>query len=63
MEGTRRCMDTLSNILEDMGTHFDDDLGNTFEDELVTDLDSDTGFSLDEFGYDEIDDDRFWEQI
>ena len=47
-------MDTLSNILHDMGTHFDDDLENVFDDELALDLDSDAGYSPDEFGYDEI---------
>lgn len=53
MDGTLKCMDTMSNILHDMGTNFEDDLGNVFDYELAIDLESDTGYSPDELGYDE----------
>lgn len=53
MHGTLNGMDTMSDILNDMGTNFEDDLGNVFDYELAIDLENGTGYSPDELGYDE----------
>jgi len=55
MDGIRRCIDPLSDILSDLGTSFEDDLENGYDDDLLRDMGIDMSFSADEFGYDEND--------
>jgi len=45
----------LSDILNDLGTNFEDDLENVYDDNLLRDMGIDMSSSPDEFGFDEND--------
>ena len=55
MDGIRKCVDPLSDILNDLGTNFEDDLENVYDDALLRDMGIDMSSSSDEFGYDDND--------
>jgi hypothetical protein len=55
MNGIRKCIEPLSDILNELGANFEDDFANGYDDDLLRDMGIDMGSSPDEFGYDEND--------
>ena len=51
MDGIRKSVAPLSEILHDLGTNFEDDLENVYDDELLHNMGIDTSYPPDELDY------------
>ena len=51
MDGIRKCIAPLSDILHDLGTNFEDDLENVYDDELLHNMGIDTSYPQDDLDY------------